>query len=139
MVKVNATEFQEKWSRRLKGSLEDIKRGVDKVTEAPGVKAAAKVEKLKTKWLAKIDDGTWAKQVAGVSLDEWKRLFKGKVSARLSSGVDGAEKKVTAFAEKLLAHEESLQGKVKRMPDLTIEDSISRATEWIRGMSKFKK
>ena len=139
MVKVNATEFQEKWARRLKGSLEDIKRGVDKVTEAPGVKAAAKVDKLKAKWLAKIEDGTWAKQVAAVSLDEWKRLFKDKVSARLSSGVDGAEKKVTAFAEKLLSFEDSLQTKVKRMPDLTIEDSVSRATEWIRGMSKFKK
>ena len=139
MVKVNAGEFQEKWSRRLKGSLEDIKRGVDKVTEAPGVKAAAKQEKLKAKWNAKIDDGSWAKAVSAVPLDEWKRLFKDKVSARLSSGVDGAEKKVTAFAEKLLSYEDILQGKVKRMPDLTIEDSVSRATEWIRGMSKFKK
>jgi len=139
MVKVNATEFQEKWSRRLKGSLEDIKKGVDKVSEAPGLKAAAKVDKLKAKWLAKIEDGTWAKQVAAVSLDEWKRLFKDKVTARLSSGVDGAEKKVTAFAEKLLSFEDTLQTKVKRMPDLTIEDSVSRASEWIRGMSKFKK
>ncbi|MBA7578355.1 hypothetical protein ES708_20217 [subsurface metagenome] len=139
MVKVNDTEFQEKWSRRLKGSLEDIKRGVDKVTEAPGVKAAAKVDKLKAKWLAKIEDGTWARQVAAVSIDEWKRLFKDKVTARLSSGVDGAEKKVIAFAEKLLAYEDSLQTKVKRMPDLTIDDSIARATEWIRGMNKFKK
>jgi len=139
MVKLNAGEFQEKWARRLKGSLEDIKKGVDKVTEAPGVKAAAKVEKLKAKWLAKIDDGTWAKQVSGVSLEEWKRLFKDKVTARLSSGVDGATAKVTKFAEKLLAYEDTLQGKVKRMPDLTIEDSIARATQWIREMGKFKK
>jgi len=139
MVKVNASEFQEKWARRLKGSLDDMKRGVDKVTEAPTAKAAAKEDKLKAKWLAKIEDGTWRRQLEKVTLEEWKDAFKTKVTARLSSGVDGAEKKVKEFAEKLIAHEESLQAKVKKMPDLTLEDSISRASEWIRGMAEFKR
>jgi len=36
-----------------------------------------------------------------------------------------------------LPYEATLKDQINKMPDLTLEDSISRATSWIRGMSKF--
>lgn len=139
MPKVTADEFAEKWGRRLKGAIEDVKSGVAKVTESPTAKAADKQEKMKAKLIAAIENGSWARGLRAVSLEDWKRKMIDVGANRISSGVDGAAPKVTAFAQKLLAHEASLQAVVNKMPDLTLEDSISRATAWIRGMGKFKK
>ena len=139
MPKVNANEFADKWGRRLKGAIEDVKAGVAKVTESPTAKAADKQEKMKQKIIEAIENGSWAKGLKAVSLEDWKNKMINVGANRISSGVDGAGAKVTAFAEKLLSHESGLQAQVKKMPDLTIEDSINRATTWIRGMSKFKK
>jgi len=36
-----------------------------------------------------------------------------------------------------LDYESGLQKEVETMPDLTLEDSISRMTTWVRGMAKF--
>ena len=41
------------------------------------------------------------------------------------------------FAGQLLPYEQDLLGKLEKMPDLTLEDSINRATTWIRNMAKF--
>ena len=40
MAKVTPQEFAEKWARRTQGATQDYIRGIDRVTEAPGVKAA---------------------------------------------------------------------------------------------------
>lgn len=139
MPRLTPEEFQEKHARNLKGSLDDIRKGIDRVTVAPGVKAAKKVEKLKTKWLAKVDDGTWAKNVAGVSLDEWKRKFKDIGVGRIGTGIDGAKDKVIDFAGQLLPHIATGQAALEGDADLTLEDSIARMTKFVRHMAKFKK
>jgi len=41
MAKVTPDEFVEKHARRLKGAVEDMRRGVEKVTSAPTAAAAA--------------------------------------------------------------------------------------------------
>ncbi len=139
MPKVNASEFTEKWSRRLKGAIEDVRAGVDRVTEAPSKKAVAKQEKMKQNLVKSIESGQWAKNLGAISLEEWKEKMKNKGANRISAGVDESQTKVQNFAEKLLSHEASLQSDIKKLPDMTIEDSITRATTWIRGMAKFKK
>jgi len=57
---------------------------------------------------------------------------------RVAAGVEGSRAKVQAFATQLLAHESALQDTVLKMPDLTLEDSVSRMTAWVRGMAKFE-
>lgn len=138
-VRLTATEFREKHAKRTKGAISDLKLGVQKVTEAPGKAAAAKVDKMRAKLLEKIDDGTWAERTAAVTLDEWQNAMLTKGAGRVSEGIDGAADKVEAFAEQLIAHENALLGDIADMPDLTLEDSISRARAWIEGMAKFKK
>jgi len=137
-IRVTADEFVEKHARRTKGALEDLRRGIENVTEAPGAKAAAKADKMRARLVESIDSGKWQKRVGAVSLDDWKKAMLEKGVSRVPAGIDSSKDKVKKFATQLLAYEATLKDSVDKMPDLTLEDSVSRATAWIRGMSKFE-
>lgn len=138
MAKVTAQEYAEKWSNRLSGATEDIRRGINKVTEAPGVKAAKAKEAMKQKLLKSIDDGTWEAQVAGVSLEDWKAAASTKGVNRIAEGVNAAKPKQVAMAEKLLPAVDAAAAAAKALPKVTLEDSINRSTTFIREMAKRK-
>lgn len=138
MAKLTPSEAREKHARRLKASLEDMARGVNAVTEAPGRKAAAKQEKMLANLTASVRSGKWASKVSAVPLDEWKKQMVEKGLPRVSAGIDGAAAKVESFFGQLLPYQDSLKSKLTGMPDLTLEDNISRMTTWIRGMAGFK-
>ena len=139
MPKLTPQQAQEKHATRLKASLSDIRAGIDRVTVAPGQKAAAK----KDKWVAKLQDPTiqakWARNVAAVPLERWKAQARDVGTGRIPSGIDAAKDKMTSFYTQLFPFQESLQSRINAMPDVTISDSVARATEWITGMAKFQK
>lgn len=139
MARVTPTEFQEKHARRLKGAVEDIRRGVDRVTNNPCEAAAAKQDKMLAKITDSVTSGKWARNLRRVTLSDWKDKMTNKGIPRIASGIDGAAAKVTAFATDLLPHVDAGVDKVKAMPDLSIEDSIARAGAFIRHMSTFKR
>ena len=139
MADKTPAEAREKWARNLKASVPDIQAGVGRVTEAPGVRAAAKADKMLANLTEKVRDGTWASRVSGVSLEEWKAATLSKGIGRIAAGVDGASVKVEDFFSQLFAYQAGIQNKLKNMPDLTLEDSISRMTTWVRDMAKFSK
>jgi len=139
MAKVTPDEFVEKHARRLKGATEDIRRGVERVTESPTIKAAAKQEKMKMNLNAALDSGKWAAGLKRVSLEEWKGKMIDKGIGRIAAGIDAAAPKVRSFAAELLPHIDTLQGQIKTMPDVSLEDNINRMTTFIRGMAKFKR
>src|SRR3990167_11290530 len=97
MARVNATQYAEKWAGRLKGSTEDIRRGVQRVTEAPGQAAARSKDLMRTKINQSIDDGTWETQVAAVSLPDWQKSVVDKGLNRIATGVDAAKPKQVAM------------------------------------------
>lgn len=138
MAKVNPQEYAEKWGRRLKGATEDIRRGIDRVTEAPGVKAARSKDLMIQKLMEAINDGTWEAQVSKVTLEEWKGKAKEKGISRIAQGVDGAETSQVAMAEKLLAAVDAAAAKANALPKGTLEDSINRMTTFVREMNKRK-
>ena len=139
MAKVTPVEYQEKHARRLKAALPDITRGVERVTEAPGKKAAAKVLKMKTNLMARIEDGTWSRRVAAVSVEDWKRLMITKGVPNISSGIDAAEAKTIAFAEQLLPAVDAARAAIAGMPDVTIDDNLNRCMAYLRKMGQFRK
>ena len=139
MARLTPQEFQEKQARRLKASLEDIKKGVGRVTESPTEKAAAKADKFVAGVQKSVEDGKWQAGLRKVSLDQWKSDMINKGVNRIPAGIDAAREKVVDFASQLLPHIDSLQSKVKSMPDLTLEVSIARMTAFTRGMAEFKK
>lgn len=137
-VRLTATEFREKHARRTKAAVGDMAEGVKRVTEAPGKAAAAKEGKMKQNLMAAIDSGKWKERVAAVPLDEWQQKMLTKGVGRVAAGIDEAGDKVEKFASQLISHQNSALGKINAMPDMTIEDSVSRASTWIREMAKFQ-
>jgi len=137
MAKLTAEQFREKHARRLKQSVDDIRTGIERVTESPTAKAATKVDKMRTNLLAAIDSGKWANRLKAVSLEEWKRKTVDVGINRIAAGIDGAAGKVENFAGQLLPFQDKLKKDLERMPDVTLEDNISRMTTFIRGMAKF--
>jgi len=139
MAKLTPEEFAEKHARRLKGSVEDIRTGVQRVTTAPGQLAAKKADKMIANLTKRVQDGTWAKRVGGVSLEDWKSKMIDKGLGRIATGIDSAHGKVVDFAGQLLPAVDAAQAKVKGLPDLTLEDSINRMKTFVREMANFSK
>jgi hypothetical protein len=139
MARITPDEFVEKHARRLKVAVEDMRRGVERVSESPTVKAAAKKDKMRSNINAAIDSGKWERGLRRVTTEEWKQKMINKGLSRVATGIDEAAPKVRAFASELLPYEDSLKAQVDKMPDVTLEDSINRATFWMRGMAKFSR
>lgn len=133
-LKVNSAQYTEKWSRNLRNARPDIERGIDRVTEAPGMKAAAAEDKLRQAFLESLDSGKWRKNVSAVSLEQWKTAAKEKGLARLDSGVTGALAKVQQIAEINLANIEAVKNTVDQMPDTTFQDRIAKMVAFSTGM-----
>lgn len=139
MAKLTAAQFQEKHARRLKAAVEDVRAGIDRVTENPCDKAAAKQDKMLSNLTAAVQGGKWAAGLKRVSLEDWKRKARDIGVNRISAGIDGASAKVVAFAEQLLPHVDRGVEKIKTMPDVTLDDNINRMTTFIRHMSGLKR
>jgi len=139
MPKLTPSEFQEKHARRLKASVEDVRRGIARVTENPCEKAAAKQDKMLTNLTNAVNSGKWAAGLKRVSLEDWKKKATNIGVNRIAAGIDGAKDKVIAFAEVLLPHIDSQLAKIKTMPDVTLDDNINRMTTFIRGMAEMKR
>ena len=137
MAKMSAAETAEKWGRNTKGATEEMRRGVQRVTEAPGQKAAAKADKMRAGIVNAIDSGKWAENVGAVPLSEWKEKMLTKGVGRVSAGVDAANGKVVDFHNQLSDHQDRLSSQISNMPDLTLEDGINRMVAQVRGMSEF--
>jgi len=108
------------------------------VTIAPTAKAAAK----RDKWIAKMTSAEihdkWERATKAVTLENWKADMLELGIARISGGIDRAKEKVTAFAEKLIAHQNAKLPEIARMPDITLEDTKARMLAWFEHMAKFK-
>lgn len=139
MAKLTALEFQEKHARRLSAAVEDVRKGIDRVTVNPCELAAAKQEKMLANLTASVNDGRWAAGLKRVSLEDWKDKAKNVGAGRIASGITAAKAKVIAFAEQLLPHIDAGVAKLKAMPDITLEDNIQRMTTMCRHMAEFKR
>ena len=139
MARVTPEQFADKWNRRIKAAVPDIQAGIQRVTTAPGEAAAAKADKLLQKVTEAITSGKWAERVRSVTVEDWRRAALNKGIPRIAAGADGAMDKQREFASQLLPYLDRVVSEVKRMPDLTLEDAIARASYVIREMSKFRK
>ncbi len=137
MPKLTPQQAADKHAQRLKGSVELMRMGIDNVTVAPGVQAAAKSDKMRQNLIDAIDSGKWAARVAAVPLAEWKDRMKNIGIPRIPAGIDAANAKMVAFYADLFTHQDTLQQQVSAMPDLTLDDNIQRMITWVRGLSNF--
>lgn len=139
MAKLTSAEFREKHARRLKASVEDVRKGIDRVTESPTTKAASKQDKMLTNLTAAVNSGKWAAGLKRVSLEEWKTKTRDVGVNRIAAGIDAAATKVEAFADDLLPHIDRGLEKIKGMSDVTLDDNINRMTTFVRHMADLKR
>lgn len=136
-VRATPSGAADKWAGRLSGATAEITAGIDRVTEAPGAKAAAK----SAKWMAAIQasQAKWERNVAAVSLQTWKDLFKTVGVPRIAQGAQAKKGKFASFAAEFFPHLNEGIARVQSMPDLTFEDRINRAVEMMRHNHNFQR
>ena len=135
MAKLTASEYAEKWGRRLKNSTQDVRDGIQRVTVAPGIKAAESQDRMLNAITESITSGKWARNVAAVSLQDWQKSALDKGVNRIAAGVDNAMQKQVAMADKLLADVDAVVAEVDRMPNATLDDRLARMVAYARGMN----
>jgi len=137
-VRLSPADVSEKWGRRLKAAVPDITKGIDAVTEDPGEKAVAKVEKMRTNILKALDEGIWQKRRLKITMAQWKDTTKRKVTERLASGADAAMPKRREFDTWLVNRLNAVLPDIAAMPDLTLEDSIARVRRLMEHMAEVR-
>lgn len=135
MAQLSPDIVAQKWASRLGGAVDDIQRGVQAVTEAPGAAAA----RQKTLWLQRITASAdkWARRVSAVSLADWQAAMIAKGLPRISGGAQAAIPKMTAFMADFLPYVEQGAATVRAMPKGDVEAGISRAAAMIRHNAKY--
>jgi hypothetical protein len=136
-VRSTPAEATGKWVNRLSAATPEIQAGIDRVTEAPGVKAAAK----KQKWIQAVQasQDKWARNVAAVSLEQWKSLFKSVGVQRIAQGAQAKKDKYTRFANEFFPHLEAGIQRVNAMPDTTFEERLQKSVAMMRHNHEFKR
>lgn len=135
MARVTPQEYADKWQRRLSGAGEDIRKGIAKVTVAPGIAAAAAQDLMAQNTMAAITSGKWARRTAAVPLQAWKDAASNKGVARVAQGAQAAQAKMAATAQWLLPAVDAAAAAANALPKGGIENSIARAAAFMRNMS----
>lgn len=125
-VSLNAADVSSKWQTRMKGSVSDIQKGIDSVTENPAEKAIAAKDRMLQGVTAAINDGRWENGLRKVALSDWKSKTKQKVAERLAGGVDAAMGKRRDFDQWLVNTLNGVLPQVAAKEKMTLEDGIER-------------
>lgn len=128
----------QKYVNRLGASLDEVRAGVNAVSEAPTEKAADALPLLLRRLQEAIESGRMEQALRSVSLQDWKNATLAKVD-RIPAGARAAMPKLQRFFRALLDFQSQHLERIRSMPKGTLEDSIARSSEWIRTMSQFKK
>lgn len=132
MARVTPQEFADKWATRTQAASQDYTRGIQRVTQAPGAKAAAS----RALWQARVAESgdKWARKVGAVDLGTWQNLAMTKGAQNLATGVQAAKPKMQAAAQQLLSTVDSVSARVQAMPKQTLQQRIARANAMMQGM-----
>ncbi len=136
MAKVSAQEWLAKWGTNLNAAGSYIKAGVNKVSTAPGVAAAAAQDRMLAGITEAVSSGLWARRVAAVSLSDWQSAMINKGIAHISQGVAQAQKTKLSEIQALLSAIDTVQSSVNALPKGGLENNIARSIAWMRGMAE---
>lgn len=134
-----ASSVAEKWARRISASTQDVIDGVNNTRVNPAELAIAKKQKLLANFQASVNDGRWERGLRRTTLQSWQQAMITKGVNRIAQGADAAKPKMQAFMQELLPYQDSVRSEIEAMPDITLEDSIARMTQWTRKMSQFQR
>jgi hypothetical protein len=129
-------QMSKKWVDNTKNGVQNAIDGVNRVSESPMDKAAARLDKAKLNFAKAIDSGRTAAALKAVPLTKWKEVTASKMAERTAGGVDAAADGHKVFAAYLMSTVKASSDLVDKMPSMTIQDSIARATAHIKYMAE---
>lgn len=125
MAKTTPQQAADDWANNLGASTSKMQRGINAVSESPGVAAA----RQKDKWLARLQESAnkWATNTAATSLDYWKSQMNGIGLQRVGQGATAKKNKMVAHMTAWLPYMDTLKTKLASMPSTTYEQRKARA------------
>jgi hypothetical protein len=127
-------QIAQKWASNLSASTQNITQAVQNVNVAPGQAAA----RQKTAYVNGVNasQDKWARNVAGVSLQEWQTAMINKGVPRIASGAAEAQGEFQQFMTRLLPY---IANGVSTLPPRgSLENNIARAAAMMRYMANFQ-
>lgn len=126
----SAADAAQRWSQNFGAAGARWSAGIDAVTTAPGIAAAAASDRYVQGVNANAPK--WASRVAAVPLQTWKDTSKTKGAGRLASGAAAGLPKFQAAIQKVLDAEKSIISGLP--PRGTVEQNIQRSSAFQLAM-----
>lgn len=138
---IDAAQLVSKWAERTgsQSSINAYKEGVQRVTEAPTVKAAAKLDKYLAGIQAALDSGKTRDALMNSPLELYRNNAVNVGAGRIASGVKKGTPKMQSFAQAFVPFLQSAQAANAQLPDTTLEDRIAKSADMQRRLSQFKR
>jgi hypothetical protein len=135
MAKLTAAQWLQKWGTNLSAAAPYITNGVQRVTTAPGVAAAAAAPTMLANVTASVTSGAWAARVSSVSLQQWQSAMTTKGIPRLAQGITQAQATKSASISNFLSAVDAAVADANTTPRGNLEQNIARSANFQRSMS----
>lgn len=127
MPKITPQESVTKWQQRTAASVNDYVQGINRVSQAPGEKAAAQADVYLANVQASINK--WRRNVAAVSLNDWQNAAITLGAPRIATGVNAATEKTLRATERNFQNiDNALAG---LPPRGTFEQNMARMNQFV--------
>jgi hypothetical protein len=135
MAKLTSQQWLDKWSRRLGAAGPDITAGVNRVTTAPGIAAAAAAPTMLANITQSVTSGAWAARVSSVPLQQWKDSMNNKGVSRIATGVQQAVNTKGPQVAAFLSAVDAAVADANTTPRGGLEANIARSVSFQRSMA----
>lgn len=128
-----------KWVQGLSGATEMIRRGVERVGEAPTAAAARQVDLWQSQVSSQQTREKFVRGLQRVSLEDWRNAMLTKGVSRVATGAQASRTKFEQFMAEFLPFVEAIAARVRAMPKLSLEDRIQRMVTQVRETAGFRR
>lgn len=133
----SASEVSKAWIDAAAAAGAAFVAGVERVTENPCAKAADRASIWQANVSAPRALERFQRGLRKQTLESWKTNVRAKGASAFTNGIRAAQGKYEASMGKVLTFMSGVLDRVRTMPSATLEDNISRAVEFMRGMAGF--
>ena len=138
---LDAAAMTAKWAERTgsQSAINAYKEGIGRVTEAPTVKAAAKLDKYMAGIQAALDSGKTRDALMNSPLELYRTNAINVGAGRIASGVKKGTPKMQTFTQAFVPFLQSAMAGNAQMADTTLEDRIAKSGDMQRRLAQFRR
>jgi hypothetical protein len=137
MAILDAATATQHWQNSAGAAQTAYTQGVQNTTVDVIGRAVAQAQKALNGYTSAITSGLWARRLTDVGTTGWKSAAVAK-AANYGVGIQASGGKYQAAYSAMLPTMQALQAQIDAMPNVTLADSIARATTWIQGMHNYR-